>query len=159
MRTVQADTMCSRCSGPVKAWVPPDGAQGLNPDEVNAELARQAVNKSAACAIPCVACFVFAAKRLDKFIEPCALPCEVGIRTVATDVRRVMPQGDWRRWPVCKDWKYPDFKAFVFNLVPHGCLHPEFEGIVACNSRPTMVSSGSGACTSATAGRTCDKPR
>ena len=63
----------------------------LERGEVNGELAGEAINNAASCAIPCVARLVFAAKRLDKFIEPRALPLKVRLGTVATDVRRVMP--------------------------------------------------------------------
>jgi hypothetical protein len=98
---------------------------------LNVKLAGEAVNETAPCAIPRVARLVFAAKRLDKFIKSRALPLKVRLCTVATHVRRVIPQGGWSRWSVCRDGKYPDFKAFVFDLVPHGSLHPDFEEILA----------------------------
>ena len=69
---------------------------------MNGQSTSEAINKSAARAIPCVARLVFAAKRLDKFIEPRALPGEMGVGAMATDVRREMPQGNWSRRTVCK---------------------------------------------------------
>jgi hypothetical protein len=101
---------------------------------VNVKLAGEAVNETAPCAISCVARLVFAAKRLDKFRESRALPLKMRVGTVATHVRRVMPQGGWNRRSVCRDGKYPDFKAFVFDLVPHGSLYLDFMEIVARNS-------------------------
>lgn len=79
---------------------------------VNVKLAGEAVNETAPCAIPCIARLVFAVKRLDQFIESRALPLKGRLGTMATDVRRVTPQGDWSRRTVCKNRKYPDFKAF-----------------------------------------------
>jgi len=84
--------------------------------------------------IPSLACCFFTEKSGDKFLEANALPSEVGIGTVATEVRRVMPQRVWSRWTVCKDRQDPDFISLVFDLVPHGSLHPVFEGILACNT-------------------------